>query len=82
MKLQCTRHAEDALAERKISREWVSRVIAAPERTESPGDGTKHYLARIREHGQRVLRVIVNPQTHPPCLVTAFFDRRMKGKLP
>ena len=82
MRLQYTQHAEEALAERKIRREWVLRVVVAPVRTESPGDGTKHYLARVREHGNRVLRVVVNPGTDPPCVVTAFFDRRMKGKLP
>jgi hypothetical protein len=82
VRLQYTQHAEDVLAERKIRREWVLRVVVNPARTASPGDGTKHYLARIREHGNRVLRVVVNPGMHPPCVVTVFFDRRMKGKLP
>jgi len=82
VKVQYTQHAEDALAERQIRRAWVLRAISDPAHTESPGDGTTHYLVRIRERGGRVLRVVVNPETSPPCVVTAFFDRRMKGKLP
>jgi hypothetical protein len=58
------------------------RTLAAPERRESPGDGTAHYLARVRERGNRVLRVVLDPAARPPRVVTAFLDRRMKGKLP
>ena len=82
MRFRMTRHAEDAIAERKIGRSWIRRVLRAPERKESPGDGTTHCLARIRERGNRVLRVIVHLKAKPPCVVTAFFDRRMRGKLP
>ncbi len=40
-----------------------------------------HALRAIPEFGDRVLRVIYNRTKHPPHIVTAFFDRSMKGKL-
>jgi hypothetical protein len=38
-------------------------------------------LALVPEHGNRVLRVVVNVQVTPERVVTLFFDRKMKGKL-
>ena len=45
-------------------------------------DGTRHFLARVPEQEGRVLRVVVNPQVDPPLVVTAFLDRRMRGRVP
>lgn len=73
-----TEHARDALARRQIPLEWLERVLNAPEATEAdPIDPElEHRLARIPEFGGRVLRVIVNFETTPLRVVTAFFDRR------
>ena len=73
-----TEHAQDALVRRQIRLEWLERVLSAPEVTEmDPLDPElEHRLAHIAEHGGRVLRVIVNGETAPPRVVTAFFDRR------
>jgi len=38
-----------------------------------------HHLARIPEQENRVLRVVLNPLASPVRVVTAFFDRKMKG---
>lgn len=40
-----------------------------------------HALRSIEEFSYRVLRVIFNQARTPPHVVTAFFDRAMKGKL-
>jgi len=40
-----------------------------------------HALERISEHGNRVLRVVYNASVEPYTVVTAYFDRAMKGKL-
>lgn len=40
-----------------------------------------HAMARIPEYGDRVLRVIYNHAASPEHIITAFFDRRMKGRL-
>jgi hypothetical protein len=78
MELTYTQHFEDMLLERQIDRSWVERAISEPESIEEPGDGTRHYLHRITERGERWLRVIVNVSAQPPRAVTVFFDRRLR----
>lgn len=41
----------------------------------------EHRLAIIADYDNRVLRVIVRRNTDPTMLITAYFDRTMKGKL-
>ncbi len=41
----------------------------------------EHHLAPISAFGFRVLRVVYKRGTVPPLVITAFFDRAMKGKL-
>jgi hypothetical protein len=52
--------------------------LTLPEVTEAdPVDANlERRLARIREFGDRVLRVIVNRKRTPPSVITVFFDRR------
>jgi len=71
-------HFSGMMAERGISREWVSRAMTEPDRTEDHADGTRHYLKRIPEQEDRWLRVVVNVATKPNKGVTAFFDRRLR----
>ena len=40
-----------------------------------------HFLARILENGNRVLRIVVNDTVIPPIVVSTFFDRGLKNKL-
>ena len=78
-----TTHATDALGKRKIRREWLERVLAAPSRRfpDSIDPTLEHRLAIIPEHDNRVLRVIVNTQFNPVRVVTLYFDRTMRGTL-
>jgi len=39
-----------------------------------------HALGRIAERDGRVLRVVYNALVQPPRIVTAYFDRRERGK--
>jgi hypothetical protein len=41
----------------------------------------EHHLGRITEHGNRVLRVVVNKTVRPARVVTLYFDRTMRNKL-
>jgi hypothetical protein len=56
--------------------------LIAPERIEQHASdpALRHALARIPERGDRVLRVVYNVDTDPPRVVTAYFDRRQRGK--
>ena len=75
--IEFTKHFERMMEERSIKPEWVEHALKNPEKTEVHEDGTHHYLCRIREHGNRWLRVIVNTQIEPRKGVTTFFDRRV-----
>jgi len=81
VELDFTKHARDALEERQIPVEWVARVVTAPARIEPDAEdpALEHFLARIEEHGDRVLRVVVNPSVRPMLVITAFFDRRIRS---
>lgn len=57
------------------------QTLSQPTRTKQEDDGTVHYLRPIRERGERVLRVVTNPKSNPPQIVTVFFDRRAKGEV-
>jgi uncharacterized protein YuzE len=70
--LTYTQHLEDMLLERQIERSWVEHAISEPESMEELGDGTRHYLRRVIERGERWLRVIVNVSAQPPRAVTVF----------
>ena len=66
------------LQERGIRREWVDAAMQTPDRVEEREDGTRHFIRRIPEFGNRWLRVIVNSKSVPVKGVTAFFDRRLR----
>nr|MBI3612650.1 DUF4258 domain-containing protein [Nitrospirota bacterium] len=76
-----TAHAARVLKEREIPLEWVARILKRPERTETDrvDPEVRHVLARIPEHGGRVLRVIYNGTTTPWRIVTAYFDRKERS---
>jgi len=78
-----TAHAETVLKERGIELAWVGRVLRNPHVTEVDNhDATlRHALGRIAEREDRVLRVVYNPSQRPWAIVTAFFDRRQRGKI-
>lgn len=79
---ELTAHADAIIAEREIDAAWIERVLSSPERTETDRSdpALKHALARIAECDDRVLRVVYNASFNPPRVVTAYFDRRQRGK--
>ena len=83
MTYELTQHAMDALAERRIPLEWMERVLANPTLVESDDTDPRlrHFLGAIAEHGNRVLRVVLDPMAAPVRIITVYFDRKMKGKL-
>ena len=83
MAFELTQHAQKVLAERGILMEWVELTLSAPElRLPDPADtAVERCYRKIPEHGGRVLRVAVNNTVEPARIVSAFFDRKMKGKV-
>lgn len=83
MKYKLTQHARDVIEEREIPTEWFERVLNSPQRVEPDADDSEleHRLGRIAEHGNRVLRVVLNKKVSPVRVVTVFFDRTMRNKL-
>ncbi len=75
-----TGHFRDMLREREIAERWVEAALTTPDLTEDHDDGTRHYLKKIPEFGNRWLRVVVNIRANPNRAATVFFDRRLKGK--
>ena len=78
-----SRHARDVLEERDIPVAWLEHVLEYPQRIEpDPNDAElEHRLCRIHEHGDRVLRVVLNKTVRPPRVVTLYFDRTMRDRL-
>jgi hypothetical protein len=76
-------HARHVLVERGLQPEWLERVLRRPalRLPDALDAALEHRLARIDEHGGRVLRVVVNVTVRPPRIVTVYFDRTMKDKL-
>lgn len=75
-----TRHASDVLEKRGILRGWMERVLREPQRIEpdSMDPGVEHRLGRVAEAGGKVLHVVVNVGSHPPRVISVYFDRRKR----
>jgi hypothetical protein len=78
-----TIHAQEVLEKRCIPLEWVKRAVTAPAlRRPDPIDpALEQRFVKIPEHGDRVMKVVVNKLTSPERVVSVYFDRRMKGIL-
>ncbi|MHB0979257.1 MAG: DUF4258 domain-containing protein [Thermoleophilia bacterium] len=81
--LEFTQHARDVIEARGIDPVWVASAVNSPEATvrDIRDAQLTHALRRIPEHGNRALRVVYNHTVDPPRVVTAYFDRTLKGKL-
>ena len=77
-----TSHAEVVVLERNIDLIWIEQVLKNPVRIEDDGTDPElqHSLGVIIEYGNRVLRV-VHTRAEPTKIITAYFDRSLKGKL-
>jgi hypothetical protein len=71
-------HAEAALLERGIARDWIMDTVLNPEHLEEDTacSGRKRAFRRIPEFGNRCLRVAYDTAPDELQVVTAFFDRR------
>ncbi|THF58099.1 DUF4258 domain-containing protein [Pseudothauera rhizosphaerae] len=75
MEFILTEHAKKRLAQRKVRIEWVQVALENPLRTEPDHNDPElaHALLYIPERF-KVLRVIYKETTHPPFIITAYFE--------
>jgi len=78
--IEFSTHAIEMLNKRNICEEWVWRTINNPNRKHRGNDYNMHYTKSIKEHGGRVLHIVVNQDIYPNRIVTVFFDRRLGRK--
>ncbi len=79
-----TEHARESLQRRSnIQMNWIEQAITTPQRIEKDAIDPEltHYLFKVVEFENRVLRVIVNHTVEPMRIITVFFDRNMRNKL-
>ena len=78
-----TEHSKTRIQERGIRLEWICDTVQNPQKLKiDPDDSSKCYAFKtISEYGDRVLRVIYNKDRTPWAIISAYFDRNMKGKL-
>jgi len=78
-----SRHAKDVISARQIRLAWLEQVLDSPDLVEADRDDPElvHHIARIKEYGNRALRVVFNKSKGPARIVTVYFDRKMKGRL-
>ena len=78
-----SRHAKDVISARQIRLDWLEQVLDSPDLVEADRDDPElvHHIGRIKEHGNRALRVVFNKAMGPARIVTVYFDRKMKGRL-
>ena len=83
MEYELSQHASEVILEREIQVEWIDQTLNNPIlMLDDPEDGDlRHHFARIKDKGNRVLRVVFNKELKPIRIVTVYFDRTMKGKL-
>ncbi|WP_275068361.1 DUF4258 domain-containing protein [Prosthecochloris marina] len=74
------RHCKEMLEQKDIQEALVFSAVVNPGRVEDHDDNTRHYLKKIDENNNKWLRIIVNVKEESNKCVTAFFDRRLRGK--
>jgi hypothetical protein len=73
-----SKHVRDMLAKRKIPEDVAIGVLAGPEQVVPASEGNLAFQSRINLAGQRLLmRLIVDPYTDPPTVVTVYVTSRI-----
>ena len=83
LQFELTIHAKKVIYRRKISLEWIRKVLKSSHKVikDRADHDLKHYLGIIFEFDSRILHIVINYKASPIKVVTAYFDRSMKGKL-
>lgn len=80
MKILVSRHAEEEMGRRQISREWLDSVLENPQQR-VPQPGGKEILQSCFESGRGTLylvRAVVAIDREPPVVVTVYRTSKIK----
>lgn len=83
MAVKFTNHAKQRIESRNIEESWIEKIVSNPilTDTDSKNENLIHYYGRVDETGDRILRVVGKTLNGDILIITAFFDRGMRGKL-
>jgi hypothetical protein len=72
-----TKHAEDAIAERKLETDWIESTVRKPEwsHPDPYRPGVERRFRAIPEFGGRIMRIACIETTAEIRILTVFFDR-------
>ena len=79
-----SKHAQDMVDERDIAPEWIEHVLRSPvfEEPDPRHRGAVRAYAPIAAFGNRMLRVVYYDTGAEVRVITLFFDRRARGRVP
>ncbi|MBM4166812.1 MAG: DUF4258 domain-containing protein [Ignavibacteria bacterium] len=69
MKYEFSEHAFNVKNERDIKDQWIDETLNNAEVQEVTDDETIHFIRKIKDFGNRYLRVVVNIQSNKYCNV-------------
>lgn len=82
MELDLTERAQAVIAARAIASDWMERAVQSRHAVEGHTDATSGFLMPTPERHGSVLGVVIDPRANPWRVVTAYLDRRMRGRVP
>ncbi|MGO3929988.1 DUF4258 domain-containing protein [Rhodopseudomonas pseudopalustris] len=79
--LTFTKHAQDAILERKLELGWIDRTVREPDwsHPDPVRTGVERRFRAIPEFGGRILRVACLENADEIRILTVFFDRDARG---
>lgn len=80
---QLTLHASEMLAVRGIAEKVLGAVLDQPDliRPDRGDESLENWYGVVPDHEGRVLKVVVRKEGDTMVVVTAYFDRSMRGKV-
>ncbi|MCP9627648.1 DUF4258 domain-containing protein [Rhodopseudomonas palustris] len=79
--LSFTKHAQDAVVERKLEFDWIERTVREPQwcQPDPKRPGVERRFRAIPEFGGRILRAACLENSDEIRILTVFFDRDARG---
>ena len=73
MNYKFSKHVLERIKEKNIKKEWIFETINNPDEIIEMSDTEHRYYKVIKDFGDRVLKVVLNPESN--IIITVYFDR-------